>query len=390
MEPETTGQLQAKKSRGAVAATSMRVLLGLVFMFSGIVKAIDPTGTQIKFSDYIAGMGLGLDVPTATLLVLACLLAGFEILLGSYLVMGAFRRGTALTVLVLMCILTPFTLYVALTDSVHDCGCFGDALVLTNWQTFAKNVVLLALAVFVFVKRESGIRFVGTRYQWIVTVAMVLVSVRFMFDNVNMLPAVDFRPYRIGTDIRKQVLESGNPEFEDFFLMDSNLDDVTQSVLSRPGYTFLIVSPHLEEADCGDIDRLDDIADYCGQYGYGLYCITASGREEIDSWKDYMAAKYTFLSCDEIPLKTMIRSNPGLVLLKDGVVSGKWSHAGMPDESRLTRRLEDAPELTRPNRRPMAGPFGVTLLFALPLVIIGLLDSVSKKILSTNKKKRKK
>lgn len=382
---------QIRESKGRKAAVTVaRVLLGLVFMFSGTVKAIDPVGTQIKFGDYIGGMGLGIGIPLQTLLILACLLAGFEILLGSYLVMGAFRRGTALTVLAVMCILTPFTLYIALTNPVHDCGCFGDAIVLTNWQTFSKNVVLLALAVLVWKWRDYGVEFVREKFQWAITVAMVLIPVRFMFDNVNMLPAIDFRPYRIGTDLKARVLESDNPEFEDFFLMDASLDDVTAGILTKPGYTFLIVSPHLEEANCSDIDRLDDLSDYCERYGYGLYCITASGRGEIETWKDNTGAKYGFLSCDEIPLKTMVRSNPGLVLLEDGVVVNKWSHAGMPDGSILTCSIGDAPDLLAPLPRPVSGPWGVTLLFVLPLVTIGLLDSISRKIFPTTNKKQTK
>ena len=112
-----------------------RVLLGLTFLFSGVVKAIDPVGTQIKLSDYLMAFGMGGTVLESTLLILACLLAGFEILIGSYLTVGAFYRGSSLIALVMMVILTPFTLYLALENPVEDCGCFGDALVLTNWQT---------------------------------------------------------------------------------------------------------------------------------------------------------------------------------------------------------------------------------------------------------------
>ena len=124
-----------------------RLLLGLTFMFSGIVKAVDPVGTQIKLSDYLYAFGMGGMMLDSTLLILACLLAGFEILLGAYLAMGAFCKGSSLVVLIFMCIVTPFTLYLAVSNPVEDCGCFGDAIVLTNWQTFGKNVFLLLLAV---------------------------------------------------------------------------------------------------------------------------------------------------------------------------------------------------------------------------------------------------
>ena len=146
-----------------------RVLLGLTFLFSGIVKAVDPVGTQIKLTDYLYAFGMGDSILSSTLLILACILAGFEILIGAYLTVGAFSRGTSFITFLLMCILTPFTLYLALKNPVQDCGCFGDAVILTNWQTFGKNVFLLALSVLAFVARKHIVPFMAERRHWWVT-----------------------------------------------------------------------------------------------------------------------------------------------------------------------------------------------------------------------------
>ena len=172
-----------------------RVLLGLTFMFSGIVKAIDPVGTQIKLSDYMYAFGMGGTMLDSTLLILSCLLAGFEILIGVYLTMGAFIKGTSLIVLVMMGVLTPFTFYLAMKNPVEDCGCFGDAVVLTNWQTFSKNVFLLLLAILVFIGKKRVIPFVTEKRQWIITVFMTLIAIRFMIGNIINLPVLEFRPY---------------------------------------------------------------------------------------------------------------------------------------------------------------------------------------------------
>ena len=363
----------------SIFVNTARIFLGLVFMFSGIVKAIDPVGTQIKFEDYLVGMGLGNPEQSSWLLIMACILAGFEILLGAYLVMGAYRRGTSVLAFVLMCILTPFTLYVAIANPVHDCGCFGDALKLTNWQTFSKNVILLLLSAVVLKNWRCVVPFVRERWQWSVTLVMLIITVRFVYDNVNSLPIIDFRPYRIGTDLRQQVLEEGNPEMADFFLMDSKREDVTASVLENPGYTFLLVSPHLYQASSSDLDLIDGLDDYCEEYGYGLVCLTSSTRDEIDLWAGNTGARYQFLLCDEIPLKTMVRSNPGLVLLGDGIILNKWSHSDIPDEEALSGPLEELNGVVAPVTHPVPEPLGVILLFSLPLLLLGIIDALSGK-----------
>lgn len=364
-----------------IPANLSRMVLGLVFLFSGIVKAIDPVGTQIKFTDYLSAFGLGNLLLPGTLLIFACLLAGFEILLGAYMTMGVFRRGTTLLCLIFMCVMTPFTLYVAIADPVEDCGCFGDALILTNWQTFLKNVVLLALAIMARMWYRSIVPFVRDKWQWTVTVVVLAISVRFMVDNINGLPKIDFRPYRIGTDLRSKVLEEQDPEFSDFFIFDSNMDDATAGLLNNDGYSFLLVFPHLESADESDLDLIDDLAEYCSRYGYGLTGITASGSDIIDDWVAGTAAQYDLLQCDEIPLETMVRSNPGLILMKDGVILNKWSHRNIPGESELDKPLERLPQIVSPKRNPLNTPWGVAALFLLPLLLLGLIDRINKSIL---------
>lgn len=350
-----------------------RIILGLTLMFSGVVKAIDPVGTQIKLSDYLYAFGMGGSVLDSTLLILACLLAGFEILMGAYMLLGVFSRGTSLLVLIMMVVLTPFTLYIALKNPVDDCGCFGDALVLTNWQTFGKNVFLLLLAVLVFVKRKLIVPFVDGRRQWIVIIIVVAISVRFMAGNVKSLPVLDFRPYKVGTDLKREVA-GGNPSFSDFSLYDGEMNDVTSDILGNPGYTFVLVSPHVEDANESDLDLIDDVYDYCEHWGYDMIGLTSSGDEAIRQWIENAGAEFPFLFCDEIPLKTMIRSNPGLVLLKNGVIVNKWSHSCIPSDEELSAPLDEISIGQVPEPDPKRTPWAVLLLFMAPLVLIVLID----------------
>ena len=350
-----------------------RVVLGLTFLFSGIVKAVDPVGTQIKLTDYLYAFGMGDAFIGSTLLILACILAGFEILIGAYLAVGAFSRGTSLVTLIMMCVLTPFTLYLAIKNPVQDCGCFGDAVILSNWQTFGKNVFLLALSVLVFVARKQIIPFMAERRHWWVTLIIVAVSVRFMVVNIISLPVLDFRPYKVGTDLRAAV-QDHDMRFADFSIMDANLDDMTFDLLADTGYTFLLVSPHVEDASESDLDLIDDVFDYCAHWGYNMIGVTASGTEAVRQWTENAGAELQFMFSDEIPLQTMVRSNPGLMLIRDGVIVNKWSHADIPSDEVLSGPLDQISVGQSPEPDPMKTPWAVALMFGLPLLLLVAID----------------
>ena len=357
-----------------VLANFCRVLLGITFMFSGIVKAIDPVGTQIKLNDYLYAFGMGGSVLESTLLILACILAGFEILIGAYMLLGAFTRGTTLLTLLMMAFFTPLTLYLAIKNPVQDCGCFGDAVVLTNWQTFFKNVFLLAMAIFVLVERKLIIPFVAERRQWLITVLVTTVAVRFMVLNITGLPVLDFRPYKVGTDLRSAILDIKDPAFTDFSIMDDDMNDVTLDLLNDSGYTFLLVSPYVEDASESDMDLIDDVFDYCAHWGYNMIGLTSSGSEAVRQWTENAGAEFGFMFSDEIPLQTIVRSNPGLVLIKDGVIVNKWSHSYIPSDDELWGPLDMISVGRTPDPDPLKTPWAVALLFAVPLLLIVLID----------------
>lgn len=363
-----------------VCVNICRLVLGLVFVFSGIVKAIDPVGTQIKIEDYLIAFGAGDLFLDSTLLILACVLAGMEFLLGVYMTMGVFVRGTSLLLLMAMCVLTPFTLFTAIKNPVEDCGCFGDALILTNWQTFSKNVFLLIVALYVFLRKKYIIPMVSAKRQWLVTLVTVILVVRFMTGNINGLPVIDFRPYKVGTDLHREVVMRENPEMMDFFILDNDLNDLTDRVIDAPGYTFLFVSNHLETIDMSAQDMIDNLYDYCQTYGYALYGLTSSGGYAVREWQDMTGSELEYLHADEIPLKTIVRSNPGLLLLKDGVIVNKWSGRRMPSEKELSDSLDRIEVGQIPQKGLDHTPMGVALLFVLPLLLVVIIDMLKKKI----------
>jgi hypothetical protein len=360
-----------------------RILIGLVFIFSGTVKAIDPIGSAYKFHDYFQAFNIGfmndLCLPLAVLLCTAEFIAGFSVLTGLRL------RTGIMVVLLLMVIFTPLTLILALTNPVSDCGCFGDAVHLTNWQTFGKNVVLSIASVTLYSGSGQGVRNLSARTEWSMIAAVAGLFIFFTFFNLRYLPVIDFLPYKTGVKIadkmyipegapadvyettfiyekggRRQEFTLSNypandtswkfvdqksvlvrkgyqPPIHDFSISKLNGEELTQKILSNPGYTVLMISKKLAEADKESLSEGFKLGNLCLSHGIDFYILTASGTGEAGRYKN----GHTFCSVDETTLKTMIRSNPGYILLRDGTIMGKWSKANLPDKEWFVRKAEE-------------------------------------------------
>ena len=313
-----------------IVGTVLRVLLGLVFAFSGLVKAIDPMGTQYKIADYFTAWDMSIGDTTA--LVLAVLLIVAEFTIGALLVLGVQRKCASIGALAFMIIMTPITLWLAVTDAVADCGCFGDAIVLTNWQTFAKNVVLLvlAIAVIVFSRFSSSSRL--SRIPGMISILAIVGIIALIGHCLYWLPVIDFRPFSVGSDIRAKIEfpEDGSmPEILDFCIESLEGEDVTEEVLDSK-QAILLVAPFLQTVDVKDSILYNNLAGDAVKRGKQFYCLTASSEEEIAKWRKTTGANYGIYHADDIMLKTMVRSNPGIMELEHGIVTGKWSHHSLP------------------------------------------------------------
>ena len=355
-----------------------RWLLAVVLIFSGYVKAVDPMGTSYKIRDYLDAARLADYVPDVSVMILSVVLSAVEFLLGICLLFAIRRRLVSRLAVVLMTFMTLLTLWLTIANPISDCGCFGDAIVLTNWQTFLKNVVLLGAAAIVACYPLDMMRFVSRSNQWIV----VNFSVVYIFATSGVsqygLPQFDFRPYHIGTDLRagwQRMMEEADSPYADFFIERvDNGEDITEQVLNDKGYTFLLVAPHLEDANDSRLDQINEVYEYAQENGYPFYCLTASTDKGINMWIGQTGAEYTFCHTDETTLKTVIRSNPGLVLLKDGTVIRKWGFRQLPDEAQLSEPLSKS-ELGRlPNDTVMEKITRIFLWFILPLLMLTFAD----------------
>lgn len=367
-----------------------RLVLAVVFIFSGFVKANDPMGTVYKVQDYFEAWGfMGWSSGFMPYLA-AWAIAMIEFTLGAYFLFGIRRLFASVCNMLLMLFMTGLTLWLAIDNPISDCGCFGDVIILTNWETFWKNVILLIPSITVFFKYKYIKKIVTDKIDWLVAMYSSIFIFLFTYLTFRSLPVFDFRPYHIGADIKKGMEipegvklpvyetiftyekdgkkkdftienfpndstwkfvesrtilkeEGYEPPITDFIVVNNDDGfDITEDILNQD-YVFLLVAPWLENADDSSMDLINEVYDYSLDHGYGFYCVTASSDEAISRWQDYTGAEYPFATMDEITLKTVIRSNPGLVLLRNGVVINKWSNFNIPDEYQLTDSLDKLP-----------------------------------------------
>lgn len=358
-----------------------RLVLSLALIFSGGVKLIDPHGTEYKIRDYAIAFGMD-DVMWSYLpLLMSVGLSLAEFCLGVNLLFGSNRRWTSRVVFMAFALFTPFTLYLALENPVHDCGCFGDAWVLTNWQTFAKNVLLLSCAIVVCRWYRLQVRLISIHGQWLVSLYTWVYALMLMSYCLYTLPVIDFRPYHLGADIAEKMRWDDDtdriPPITDLVITDPLTgQDMTDSIVSGQGWKFLIVLPRVESADDGVMDKLAELTEYCQENDYMLTAMTASSDSLVDYWRDITGAEYPFLVADEIPLKTMIRSNPGLILLRGSVVAGKWASTEIPGSAELVAPLEQMDWVHREQTSYTERLLVLLSWYLLPLLLLTMLDAL--------------
>ena len=351
-----------------------RIFIGFIFIFSGTVKAIDPLGSTYKFQDYFQAFHIDflkfMSLPLSILLFTAEFISGFSVLTG-------IRQKTGIWgVLILMLIFTPLTFILALTNPVSDCGCFGDAIHLTNWQTFGKNIIILPFVIFLFKTRKSVQSNFKVITEWKIVTGTIVIFLLFSLYNLRYLPVIDFLPYKTGINIPENMIipegvptdeyqttfiyekdgkkkefnldnypaddstwrfidqnsilvrKGYTPSVHDFIITSINNEDITQKVLSDTGYTVLMITKKIMEADSINLHTGFELGHYLALKSIPFYILTSSGSDEVASFNNGL--RFCFM--DETTLKTMMRANPGYILIKKGTIIGKWSWANVPEK----------------------------------------------------------
>lgn len=363
-----------------------RVLFGITFVFSGFVKGIDPWGSAYKFTDYFNAMGLEWLLWAA--FPLGVFLAFAEFAIGVAFLFNISIRIFSWLGLMFMAFFLPLTLWVAIKNPVTDCGCFGDALVISNWATFYKNLVFTAFAVIVVIYRNDLKWDWGKKPGSILAGIFIIAYVALIFYSYNHLPILDFRPYKIGVNIAdamkipedapkdvyentfyyknrntgkiekfteqnypwqdtvnwayenmesKLIQEGYKPPIHDFMIQSAEGDDVIDFFIHDESFVFMLISHNLEKSSRKSQEKINTLADWASQNSFSFICITSSLPEQSAVFAEETGAPYEFFTCDEITLKTMIRSNPGLIVLKNGTVVGKWHYNDIPTPEKFKK-----------------------------------------------------
>lgn len=372
-----------------------RVLVGALFIFSGFIKLNDPVGFSFKLDEYFGADVLNLPFLQPFALWIALIVVILEVLLGIALLIGYQRKLTSWLLLLMIVFFTFLTFYSAYFNKVTDCGCFGDAIPLTPWQSFGKDVVLSILILIIFFNQQY-IKPILSHTGSYVTMSFSLVLCS-LFGNyvLKHLPAIDFRAYAVGKSISEgmksaeelgvQGTEYGtvyvmknnstgeekkisskayvdekwweNKEWEMLsdktetvvlvhgyeppvhdFVMTLEDEDITDKVLSMPA-VFLVISYKMEITDDDAYAKINEFAVEAGKSGTMLLGVSASLPEVVEQKRHDLQTPFPFAVMDETTLKTIVRSNPGIVLLKHGRVAAKWHHNDLPDFAEVQKEF---------------------------------------------------
>ena len=361
----------------------LRIFCGVVFIFSGFVKAIDPWGGFYKFQEYF--QALGLDGLMGSSLFCAFAIGIVELMLGVALFVGAYRRGAPLLALAMMAVMLPLTFYLAVTDAVPDCGCFGDALPLSNWMTFLKNVVIAAALVLLLLNNRKVPCLFGPAVQWILMLLTFIFGLAIALLGYFYQPLIDFRPFKVGTKL--EVLPAQGVSDDDYvfiyskdgvekeFSMDSvpdeedgweyverrstkqeltpaqrfagqsisvldEGDDVTAQVLDPERRQLLFLFPDLPNVSISYTFAINELNDFARVQDIDVYGLTSATNKQMDEWNDISLASYPLYMVDDSDLKMLARGNPAVVFVDHGEV--KWKRT----LSSLNPRVTEQPDLT--------------------------------------------
>lgn len=369
-----------------------RIAVGGLFIFSGLIKINDPIGFSYKLEEYFEVFHLGF-LNGASLLI-AVSLCVMEIIFGFALLIGAYSVKVAWGLLLLVVFFGFLTFYSAYFKVVQTCGCFGDAIPLSPWQSFSKDMLLLLLVLVVFFKRKTITPLYKDETTSTLLIGAISIALIIGLYTYNFLPIFDFLPYKIGTNILdemktpagakpdeyeityhlkniktkeekvmndKDYLKTGiwkdtnwhvvgntesklikrgfTPAIRDLQINDAQRNDYTQELLGNPYNNLVIVAYQLNNANADAIDRLNTTAINLYQnYHTRTILLTSTPVKEAEAFskKHHLIAEIFY--ADEVPLKTMIRANPGVFLLKNGTILNKWHYHSLPDYDALVKK----------------------------------------------------
>lgn len=363
----------------------MRFLVGGLFIFSGFTKGVDVWGTIFKFNEYFNAWGY--EVWDGLILVGVFLLCLIEFITGVFILLGCFRRAAPIVAILIMAFMLPLTLWLAIANPVSDCGCFGDALKLTNWETFYKNIVITAGTIWLLIFNRRAYALITPYLQWIAFVASGVYLLAIAWLGYYYQPLLDFRPYKTGTylidsdgssedandadydedDLLRFVYEKDGetkeftinddlPDEEDGWTFveryyadsengaafieqpshvhsteknlrlftEDGIEDVTEEVIGA-GRQLILMIPNISEVSASVTWKINSLYDWCSENDIDMIATVGGNPLEIREWKDISLAEYPIYTSDDTSIEEVVRGNPGIVYVEDGIIKWKSS-----------------------------------------------------------------
>lgn len=348
-----------------------RLLTGGVFIFSGFTKAVDPIGTVYKITDYINAMGIG--AWPSLIVFMAFVLFSVEFAVGVFLVLGCFRRSAPVMATLIMAVMLPLTLWIAISNPVEDCGCFGDALIISNWATFWKNVLLTACAVWLLIYNRKCRCLIKPPIQWFAFIATGCFIVLIGFIGYNYQPLMDFRPYKTGTALLDGNTATDTPEVGFIYEKDGvrktfgiddelpdeadgwkfiartdednkkekpkvavgaknfsiwsedGMEDVTADVVDTDSRQLMMLIPDVANISIASSWKINSLYSWAESNGIDMFAVIAGDSVEIENWKDLFMPSYPIFTSDDTSIKEVARGNPALVYMEKGII--KWKNS---------------------------------------------------------------
>lgn len=365
-----------------------RYLVGILFIISGLIKLNDPIGFSIKLEEYFVIFNM--EWLSHYALSLSVIICSVEVVLGIALLLGIMQKQLSWILLLMIIFFTWLTGYSAVTNKVTDCGCFGDAIKLTPWQSFSKDIVLMIFIAIIFVNRkkiESSLSF-GKQMTYVIVAYIITIGLGIY--SVMYLPTVDFLPYKVGNNIpelmripegaskdsfetkmiyakdgKEQaftlkdypwedstwkwvrtdnilIKEGYHPKIKDLRISDADGNDYSEDIINHPDYVLWVVSYDLEKANVGAFAKINSISnELTKNLKIRTIGLTSSNDILTENFRHEQNVAFPFYFCDATTLKTMVRANPGVLLVHNGVVEGKWSFRGLPTYDELIKKLKN-------------------------------------------------
>lgn len=370
-----------------------RIFVGILFIFSGLIKANDPLGFGYKLQEYFEVFHLNFLSGSAT--GIAILLCTLEIVLGALLLLGFWSRKVSWGLLLLIIFFTLLTFISAAFKVVTSCGCFGDAIPLTPWQSFSKDLILLVLIGYIFFYRESILPLINkVAFQKYIAISIAIISLLFGLYTYNFLPILDFLPYKVGAHIpslmvipagekpdefeimyhlknkktkeekdlsdkaylkteiwkdesweivgepsKKLVKKGFDPKIKDLIISDASGTDYTKELIENPYYNLIFVAYNLKDVNFKAVGDLNALAlNATQQFNIRSVLLTSNSAQDAEAFIKKTNLFSEVFYADAVPLKSMVRANPGVMLMKNGVVINKWHFHNVPSFEQLSKK----------------------------------------------------